>query len=413
MKQILLLCGLLSLPLITTAQFGNVLNRVKNKTENRANQKIDQTIDKGLDKVENSGTKNPSDGSQQPADNSAASQSTSAAPAGDTTAAVAPPKKQTLATYGKYDFVPGTKVIFNDDLTGEQLGEFPSKWDLRNGKIEIAKLGEENVIAFLDGNYAVIIPLMKDPQKDYLPEVFSIEFDLFVKDGGHGRLMVELQDDKNQSSEQLEELGGWAISVGNGAGVLASSGMYPEQNYYDRWHHCAIAYNQGSFKVYVDQYRIANLPRAKGNPSGISLGTIGSEEGTTYIKNIRIAEGGGDLYKRVTTDGRFIARGILFDVNKATLKPESMGEINRIVTMMKGQADLKFEIDGHTDADGNDAANLKLSQARAEAVKTQLVSMGIETGRLTTKGYGETKPISANTTPEDKANNRRVEFVKI
>ena len=102
-----------------------------------------------------------------------------------------------------------------------------------------------------------------------------------------------------------------------------------------------------------------------------------------------------------------------FDYNKATIKPESMGELNRIVTMMNQHPELKFEIGGHTDADGDAAYNLKLSQQRADAVKAQLISMGIDASKLTSKGYGKTKPIADNSTDEGKANNRRVEFVKL
>ena len=80
--------------------------------------------------------------------------------------------------------------------------------------------------------------------------------------------------------------------------------------------------------------------------------------------------------------------------------------------MMKEHPELKFEVGGHTDSDGDDALNMKLSQDRAAAVREKLISMGIDPGRLTSHGYGETKPISPNTTPEGKANNRRVELLK-
>jgi outer membrane protein OmpA-like peptidoglycan-associated protein len=90
-----------------------------------------------------------------------------------------------------------------------------------------------------------------------------------------------------------------------------------------------------------------------------------------------------------------------------------MGALNEIAKMMKEHNDLKFEIDGHTDSDGKADANLQLSQHRADAVKAKLTEMGIDDARLTTKGFGATKPIDKNDSAEGKANNRRVEFVKI
>jgi outer membrane protein OmpA-like peptidoglycan-associated protein len=90
-----------------------------------------------------------------------------------------------------------------------------------------------------------------------------------------------------------------------------------------------------------------------------------------------------------------------------------MGVINEVARMLKENAGLKLEIDGHTDSDGNPQINAKLSQDRSDAVKSLLVSLGIDAGRLTTRGFGAAKPIDNNTTPEGKANNRRVEFVKV
>src|SRR5690606_15732884 len=115
----------------------------------------------------------------------------------------------------------------------------------------------------------------------------------------------------------------------------------------------------------------------------------------------------------IVTEGKFVTHGILFDVNKAVIRPESMGVLNEIAGLMKKHEDLNFEIQGHTDSDGADANNLKLSQQRADAVKEKLITMGIDGSRMTTKGLGETKPIDDNGTAEGKANNRRVEFVKM
>ncbi len=90
-----------------------------------------------------------------------------------------------------------------------------------------------------------------------------------------------------------------------------------------------------------------------------------------------------------------------------------MGVLNQVANFLKSNTSIKMEIDGHTDNTGNSAHNMQLSQQRADAVKTQLVSMGIDASRFTTRGLGDTKPIDNNTTPEGKASNRRVEFIKI
>jgi outer membrane protein OmpA-like peptidoglycan-associated protein len=137
------------------------------------------------------------------------------------------------------------------------------------------------------------------------------------------------------------------------------------------------------------------------------------KDNQALIKNIRMAQGSKKLYDRIMSDGKFVTSGILFDVNKTTLKPESMGVINQIVKMMKEHMDLRLSIEGHTDSDGEKASNQELSEKRAAAVKDALVERGIESSRLETKGYGESKPMDNNSTPEGKANNRRVEFIKI
>ena len=112
------------------------------------------------------------------------------------------------------------------------------------------------------------------------------------------------------------------------------------------------------------------------------------------------------------TDGKFITYGITFDVGKSTIKPESMGEINRIAKLMTDNPDLKFSVEGHTDATGNAASNQTLSEARSKAIVDKLVEMGVAKDRLTSAGKGQNSPIADNSTDEGRAKNRRVEFVK-
>src|SRR6185437_11424193 len=142
-------------------------------------------------------------------------------------------------------------------------------------------------------------------------------------------------------------------------------------------------------------------------------GGIGDAEHPIVFRNFRLAQGGNmNMIGQKFTDAKIVTHGINFDVDKATLRPESMGTLNMIVAILKNNPDVKFEIDGHTDNSGDPAHNLQLSQERADAVKAQLVTMGIDASRLTTKGFGSTVPIADNSTPEGRANNRRVEFVR-
>ena len=103
------------------------------------------------------------------------------------------------------------------------------------------------------------------------------------------------------------------------------------------------------------------------------------------------------------------AKTILFDTNKSTFKEQTYPVLQAMVAILKQYPTSKFSLEGHTDSDGKDAANLTLSDNRAGAVKAYLIESGIETGRLTSIGYGESKPLATNKTKAGKAQNRRVE----
>ncbi|MBC7935159.1 MAG: OmpA family protein [Rhizobacter sp.] len=168
-------------------------------------------------------------------------------------------------------------------------------------------------------------------------------------------------------------------------------------------------------KTYLDENKALNIPDAGGKPTKFSITSLSHGASTGYpsfIRNIRVAEGGMDLYKRVVTEGKFITRGILFDVNKWNIKPESMGVLNQIVAMMNQYPELRFSIEGHTDNDGEENFNKTLSEKRAAEVKNLLVKLGITSQRLNAKGWGENNPVDNNTSQEGKAMNRRAEFIK-
>lgn len=323
--------------------------------------------------------------------------------------------------WSKYNFVPGDEIIFADDLSKEENGEFPSRWDLLKGNAENASLDGEPVIRMDHDTY--IAPLMS--KEKYLPEVFTLEFDAYFNDVYHTYQNYRIRFYPGTAGG-ADVAGGHLYPLNirmNGAEIQkseAGNNTRKYEKYNDDngkvpgWKHIAISYNKGAMKVFIDEDRILNIPKIDIDPGVLSIQayTIGDDM-IRAIKNIRIAEGGKKLYDRVVSDGKIVTRGIMFDVNKASLKPESMGVINEIAAMMKEHQDLKFSIEGHTDNDGEDSYNLKLSEQRAMAVKEALAGMGIDSSRLQSKGMGEAVPVSDNSSPEGKANNRRVEFVKI
>jgi outer membrane protein OmpA-like peptidoglycan-associated protein len=121
---------------------------------------------------------------------------------------------------------------------------------------------------------------------------------------------------------------------------------------------------------------------------------------------------GGEVKKKLLSEGRARVYGILFDLDSANIRGESKPVLDEVLGVLKGESGWKVVIEGHTDSTGNDNHNLTLSQQRAESVKAYLVAGGIDAGRLQSKGLGESKPVADNATELGRAQNRRVELVR-
>jgi len=126
-----------------------------------------------------------------------------------------------------------------------------------------------------------------------------------------------------------------------------------------------------------------------------------------------MAFGPNEMKAALDAEGRVQLYDILFDLDQATLQPKSTKQLQDVVTLMKDQPDLRFEVQGHTDDQGEDEYNLDLSQRRAEAVVAYLGLFGVDTDRLVPQGFGESRSVMENTTEEGRAKNRRVELVKM
>lgn len=417
----LLFAGFLFFSIPAEAQFLKKIQKGAERAAERAvlkktNQKVTKETEKAMDTLlGNSGSQKTSSSPVQVEDSQPSS--------GNTVVASGPGSSGTKdKTWSKYNFVPGDEIIFEDDLSREENGEFPSRWDLVAGNAENASLGDAKIISIY--NNSIITPLID--KEDYLPEVFTVEFDAYFNDTySHWQeYIIRFYRGANTQHEVSSDLVTFPLRVNKNGASIHTRAKNENKGFDNQgpsqpdgiagWKHIAISYNQKALKVFIDEERILNIPNIDLAPTAISIEAEDSQKDHIMaVKNIRIAEGGKKLYDRIVADGKFVTRGILFDVNKAKLKPESMGVINEIAALMKEHADLKFSIEGHTDSDGEEAHNLKLSEERALAVKQALADLGIDSGRMQHKGLGETVPVSDNTSPEGKANNRRVEFVKI
>jgi outer membrane protein OmpA-like peptidoglycan-associated protein len=156
---------------------------------------------------------------------------------------------------------------------------------------------------------------------------------------------------------------------------------------------------------------------APSEPGSYDLRMNSSDSNGVEITSVTFSVGGSldakGIARMIAEQGKVALYGVQFDFNKATLKPESSQVLDQVAEVMKQQPDTRFSLEGHTDNVGKADYNMDLSRKRAESVKTYLVqTRGVDAARLTTQGFGDTKPIAKNDTEAGRAQNRRVELVK-
>jgi outer membrane protein OmpA-like peptidoglycan-associated protein len=330
------------------------------------------------------------------------------------------PAKVEPKVWENYDFVPGNKVLFYTDFSEDKVGNFARRLKYKTGPVEVVDRDGVKILR-ATGRSEFLIPVGRK-----LPERFTLEIDVIApepKDGEHDphqMLQFETGAEANsgEQSATVTYMTNLAWIQGGGQVAPASNSKIPAAMVpLLRGHvaHLRVLMDGPYFKMYVNERRLYNIPElAVRRDSVIRVAVSASEEEIVYFTSLRVAESETSvLYDALAAEGRWATQGILFETGKSDLKPESRPVLKEIAATLKEHADLKILIEGHTDNVGSAPSNLTLSDARAAAVKAALVAdFAVSAERITTKGFGDTKPAVPNTTAEGRAQNRRVEIVK-
>lgn len=317
-----------------------------------------------------------------------------------------------------YDFVPGSKVLFYTDFSEDRVGNFARGLRYRSGPVEVIERDSVKMLRST-GQAEFLIPVGKK-----LPDRFTLEIDVIAPRGSCACYDViafeggaELDRGDTSAEINWQPAGTTIISSAFNRNMEVEIPEAMQEQLKGSLVHVRVLMDGPYFKMYVNERRMYNIPELPfRRDSVIRVVLHGTEEPdvAVFVTSVRVAESeAAVLYDALMANGRWVTQGILFATGKADLRPESRPVLKEIAATMKQHGDLKILIEGHTDNVGSAAGNLALSDARAAAVKAALVSEhGVDGGRITTKGFGNTKPSVPNTTAAGRAQNRRVEIVK-
>lgn len=415
---------------VSEASGQSILKRVKSKVEQTVGDKVvdkaDKAVSRGVDKV-----LGKEEGEAGSPENPLQTE-------GETLTGT--PAR--LKAFSKYDFVPGDSIIYAADFSTEALAELPAGWNA-NGSSSVVQLES------LPGQWLRIAQKtvnLTNNRKDFGTD-FTVEFDAFMQfpfegwyppllrfgllasgaeDPAANRLLSDLMGNKAFYMEVSPMATGANIrleSYQKNVRYFHSpvSSAPSARNWYGKVVHVAMQAQKERLRIWIDGEKMYDVPKALPaagvyNQLFFELGSSSypDEQVGFYISNIRIAKGIADTRHQLVEDGRFSTTGILFDVGSAEIKPESSGVLNMIGQILKDNPDMKVRVVGHTDASGQEPANQLLSEQRAASVKEFLSnSFGLDASRLESAGKGESEPVADNKTPEGKAQNRRVEFIRL
>ncbi len=409
---------------ISFSQFG--LGKIlKKKVEEKVEKKTEEEIEKAL---EGENEEEESEKSEESEGKSTESNTESAAPAAPS-----------MQTYSKFDFIPGDRIIFFEDFSQDNIGDFPVKWNTNgSGEVISTNLYPGKWLKMV--NEAIYVPDVKHP----FPENFTVEYDVLCnfKLDYPGQLMgylragiAEILDlgnavkdgyDINSAHTEYDlQFGGvqtaW-VKANNKNGTDLGNNVTGTwlNGFHNKPFHISISVNKQRYRMWINQTKLFDLPRLLANDvkynvlkfEAYSINT--SKPYEVLISNIKLAEGTVDTRSKLITEGKLVTNAITFDSGSDKIKPESYSMLKSIADALTANPTVNIMIIGHTDTDGNPANNQTLSEARAIAVKNSLIKdFGIQESRIQTSGKGDKEPVAENTSSEGKAKNRRVEFNKM
>ena len=353
------------------------------------------------------------------AESAAAGSSAASAPAGSANSlaagssapgATTDANGQPILTATKIDFVPGEKVVFFDDFSDMAADEPPPHWKVRgDGPVDLRTGGGVRELTITKNDDLT-------SSKFAIPANFTAEIQAVAYKGSSNNAVYFLDASgsyKAHFSYNVRDDGTLEIDANDSKENIGSG---TARITFGKPFTFAIWAQQGRVRVYVDGTRVvdANQTQIPALGGGMRLHSdFYGGSGPIGIRSVRVAESAPDFSKVLATTGKYVTHGINFDPDSDRLKPESAAVIKQAAGALEKNPNLKLEIDGDTDSTGDAQHNKELSQKRAEAVRSVLIAQfGVDASRLTAAGFGADKPIASNDTPEGRAQNRRVEFVK-
>jgi outer membrane protein OmpA-like peptidoglycan-associated protein len=309
----------------------------------------------------------------------------------------------------KSTFIPGEKTIFYDDFTDMTADDAPPHFKVRGAAPGLRAAGAVRQLTITQRGSIF-------PNLTALPKNFTFEAEIKADATNRAITVLMLSSKTKQilhlittASPKLVDL---AVSLRSPYQEL---GRKRAALSWDEPVKLALWVQNGRIRVFTNGEKQLDFNQVDMPPIDsveMAHDFHGANQAIGY-RMVRFAESTPDFSQMISSSGRYVTHGILFDTDSDRLKPESAPVIQTIAQGLETNPNLKLLIEGHTDSVGNAAHNLDLSKRRAEAVKAVLAGQfRIDAARLSTAGLGSTKPIDSNDTPQGRSQNRRVELVK-